>query len=87
MLKKALFSPARPLRAETRFSPGVVLSRPSPRNIPPVIELSWQLGVGGWKRSTLQSPSSLRPSWDAILSILRVGSPVKPQSPGQPIRK
>jgi hypothetical protein len=38
---------------------------------PPVIELSWQLGVGGWKRSTLQSPSSLRPSWDAILSILR----------------
>ena len=38
---------------------------------PPVIELSWQLGVGGWKRSTLQSPSSLRPSWDAILSILQ----------------
>jgi hypothetical protein len=31
----SLFSPARPLRAETRLFPGVVLSRPSPCNIPP----------------------------------------------------
>src|SRR5438132_8906499 len=35
MLKRALFSPARPLRAETRLFPGVVLSRPSPSNVPP----------------------------------------------------
>jgi hypothetical protein len=28
------FSPAQPLRAETRLSPGVVLSRPSPCNVP-----------------------------------------------------
>ena len=30
----SLFSPARPLRAETRLFPGVVLSRPSPCNVP-----------------------------------------------------
>ena len=34
-------------RAETRFSSSVVLSRASPCNVPPVIELSRQLGVGG----------------------------------------
>ena len=28
------FSPAQPRRAETRFSPSVVLSRPSPCNVP-----------------------------------------------------
>jgi hypothetical protein len=39
------------------MTPSVVLSRPSPCNVP--------------HKGTLQSPSSLRPSWDAILSILR----------------
>ena len=41
------FSPTRPLRAETRSSSSVVLSRSSPCNVRPVTELSWQLGVGG----------------------------------------
>jgi len=47
MLKVTPFSPAQPQRAETRISSSVVLSRPSPCNVPPVIELSRQLGVGG----------------------------------------
>jgi len=38
-----------------KMAPSFVLSRPSPCNVP---------------QGTLQSPSSLRPSWDAILSIL-----------------
>jgi hypothetical protein len=60
------FSPAQPQRAKTRCSSSVVLSRPSPCNVPPVSELSRQLGAGGWKRGTLQSPSSLRPCRDII---------------------
>ena len=65
------FSPAHPARRDALFLERRSQSPVSLQRTPPVIELSWQLGVGGWKRSTLQSPSSLRPSWDAILSILR----------------
>ena len=50
------FSPAQPRRAETRFSSSVVLSRPSPCNVP---------------QGYAQSPSSLRPRWTVFLSILR----------------
>jgi hypothetical protein len=39
------------------MTPSVVLSRPSPCNVP--------------HKGTLQSPGSLRPYWDVILSILR----------------
>ena len=54
-------------------TPSVVLSRPSSCNVP--------------QKGTLQSPSSLRPSWDATLSILRGWTFLKPQSPGQLIKK
>ena len=56
------FSPARPLRAETRFSSSAVLSRPSPCTVPPVIERPWQLGVGRWKGIRFSHRASLRPS-------------------------
>ena len=58
MLKVTPFSPAQPQRAETRFSSSVVLSRPSPCNVPPVIELSWQLGVG-WVEKECASVAAL----------------------------
>ena len=60
-----------PARRDALFLERRSQSPVSLQRTPPVIELSWQLGVGGWKRSTLQSPSSLRPCWDVILSILR----------------
>jgi len=47
------------------MTPSVVLSRPSPCNVPP--------------KGTLRSPSSLRPCWDVILSILRGCSSVVSQ--------
>jgi len=72
MLKKSVFSPAQPRRAATRLFPYGVLSCPSPCNVPPVIELPWQLGVGGWKRNTARLSNSLRPCWTAFLSILRL---------------
>src|SRR5207244_2023859 len=78
-------SSSRPLRLPIDIAPSRmlkqpasgVLSRPSPCNVSPLLtELSWQLGVGRWEWQTLQSPSSLRPCWDAILSILRGVPPV-----------
>jgi hypothetical protein len=54
------------------MTPSVVLNRPSPSNVPPVMELSWQLGVGGGKGIRFRSPSSLQPCWTAFLSILLV---------------
>ena len=55
MLKKSSFSPARPWHAETRPFPCGVLVSLRGSTYPPVIELSWQLGVGGWKRIRLAS--------------------------------
>jgi hypothetical protein len=61
-------NPSAPRRAVPRASFSVARL---PATYPPVSKLSRQLGAGGWKRGTLQSPSSLRPCWDVILSILR----------------
>ena len=44
------------------MTPSGVLSRPSPCNVPPVTELSWQLGVGRVKKeyaSVAELPAAL----------------------------
>ena len=50
MLKTPTLSPARPSRAKTRQYPSFVLDSQEILNVPRArIELSWQLGAGGWK--------------------------------------
>ena len=85
MLKKSVFSPARPLRAETRFSTGSVLAsfRPSTGTRPPhhsaartdlVLLIRRTVRPKGYA-SVLHS---LRPCWTAFVSILRECSPIVP---------
>ena len=67
MLKKSVFSPARPLRAETRLSPSGILDTRETylANMPqPVLQ-----------RATLHERRTKR---TAFLSILRRGSPLVP---------
>jgi hypothetical protein len=55
MLKTPTLSPARPSRAKTRQCPSFVLDSQEILNVPHTRkELSWQLGVGGWKLSRLR---------------------------------
>ena len=56
MLKKSLFSPARPRRAETRLFPCIVLASFRPSTYP---------------RGYASDLHSLRPCWTNFLSILR----------------
>lgn len=55
MLKTPTLSPAQPSRAKTRQCPSFVLDSQETLNVLRTRrELSWQLGVGGWKRSRLR---------------------------------
>jgi hypothetical protein len=62
MLKKSLFSPAQPRRAETRLSPSFVLGS-SKSSTYPIREKSCydSSGLGGWKcyASGFDSPAAL----------------------------
>ena len=83
MLKKSLFSPTRPLRAETRFFPSFVLAsfRPSTGTRPPHhsaarTDLVLLIRRTVRPRGYASGLHSLRPRWTAILNILREYVPV-----------
>ena len=72
MLKKSLFSPARPRRTETRLFPCSVLGS-SKSSTYPTRETSCpgSSGTGRVRKGTLPVSTRLQPCWTAFLSILR----------------
>ena len=85
MLKKSLFSPAQPRRAETRLVPCSVLAsfRPSTGTRPPHhsaarTDLVLLIRRTVRPRGYASALRSLRPCWTAFLSILREHSPFVP---------
>ncbi|MGH7219280.1 MAG: hypothetical protein ACREI1_03000, partial [Nitrospiraceae bacterium] len=69
MLKKAIFSPAKPRRAETRLTQVWFSARQDPQRSPPGKSWSASSGRAG-ENATPPVFSRLRPRWMAFLSIL-----------------